>query len=188
MSKKILKGLKRIKVFPIIENTESEYEAGTGLLIPGAQQLTLDPQTTDWTIPGDDEVYEAGSDWNGMNVSFQVAELSLEMKRHLEGGDWDEGTKEYTYKSTSIAPEIGMSFAALTSDGEYRMVKIFAMRVSRISGEFRTKGEGGNNATPITITAQATSRKIDSAVKREKDSVNGDLSWLDDLNDTPETP
>lgn len=186
MSKKILKGLKRITIFPITTNTATEYAAGAGLLIPGAQQLTLDPQTTDWQVHADDEVYEAGSDWNGMNISFQVAELSLEMKKHLEGGDWDEATKEYTYKQTSIAPEIGMSFAALTSDGEYRMVKIFSLRVSRISGEYRTKGESGDSSTPITITAQAMGRKLDGAVKREKDSVGQDLSWLNDLNDTPE--
>lgn len=181
---KILKGLKRIKIFPITENTATEYTAGEGLLIPGAQQLTLDPQKTDWQVQADDEVYESGSDWNGTNVSFQVAELSLEMKSHLEGGEWDETNKEYTYKSTAVAPEIGMSFAAQTSDGEYRMVKLFSMRVTNISGEFRTKGESGDSSTPITITAQAMTRKFDSAVKKEKDSVNGDLSWLDDLNDT----
>ncbi|MBB6677524.1 major tail protein [Cohnella lubricantis] len=185
-AKKILKGLKKIQIFPITANTATAYTASAGMLVPGAQSLTLDPDVSEWTVNADDEVYDAGADWNGMKLTFQVAELSLELKSHLEGGTWDETAKEYDYSSNTVAPEIGLSFAARTSDGEYRMVKLWVLKVTKIKGEYKTKGGSGDSSSPVSVEATVMSRTIDGKVKREKDSVGGDLAWLNDLNDTPE--
>lgn len=185
MSKKILKGLKNLSIFPITKNDATEYTAGQAILVPSLQSLTMDPQMSEWKVFADDTVYESGSDWGGMNLSFQVAELPLELKKYFEGGEYDEQEKEYTYKDSAVAPEIGASFAAQTSDGQYRMVKLYSLRATRVRGDYRTKGEGGDSSTPITIDATVMSRNKDSVVKREKDSTGGDLSWLDDLNDAP---
>lgn len=185
MSKrKILKGLKGMKVFPILTNTETEYKTGPGISVPGSQQLSLEPNVSEWQIDADDEIYEAGADWNGMSLSFQLAELPLELKSHFEGGTWNEQTKTYDYKSNSQAPEIGMSFAAATSDGEYRMVKLFRLKCTKVSGEYKSKSASGDNFTPITIEGKVMSRTIDSLAKREKDSVDADLTWLDSLSET----
>lgn len=188
MSKKILKGLKRMKVFPVLTNSETEYKTGPGISVPGSQQLSLEPNVSEWQIYADDELYEAGADWNGMNLSFQLAELPLELKTHFEGGTWNEQDKTYDYGSDSQAPEIGMSFAAATSDGEYRMVKLFRLKCTKVSGEYKSKGAGGDSSTPITIEGKVMARTIDAKAKREKDSVGGDLTWLDTLQDTPSGP
>lgn len=39
---KILKGLKRIKIFPLTANTSAAYTPGTGITVPGAQSISLD--------------------------------------------------------------------------------------------------------------------------------------------------
>lgn len=180
MKKKILKGLKRLVLFPVTANTADTYTVGEKVNIPGAQTLTLEPDTTDWKVFADDEVYEAGTDWNGMNMTLQLAELPLELKPHFEGGEYDETEKTYEYKSSSVAPEIGIGFAALTSDGEYRMKKIFALRCGRVTVEHRSKGSG-DAVSPVSITGIVTSRLKDGVVTVEKDSADGALTWLDTL-------
>lgn len=188
MKKKILKGLKNVRVFPITTNTETAYAHDAGQLLPGAMTLTLDPQTNEWKVNADDTIYDAGADYNGLNGSMQLAELSIELKAHLEGGTYDNVNKEYDFSSDDLAPEIGMSFSARTSDGQYRMVKLWALRVTRIRGEYRTKGEG-DSASPVTIDFVVTSRKADNKVKREKDTTtDADLSWLQTLETLPAPP
>jgi len=180
---KILKGLKNLKTFPITKNDGTGYTAGAAVPIPGIQSLSLDPDVTEWKINADDTVYESGSDWNGMKLQLQLAELPLELKKHFEGGIWDETKKEYTYSSDSVAPEIGASFAAQTSDGNYRMIKLYALRCTKVKVDYKTKGEG-DKANPVQIEGVVTSRKKDNAVYREKDTTTAaDLSWLDSLAD-----
>lgn len=183
---KILKGLKNISVFPVLTNTETEYEAGPAIPVPGAQTLGIVPDVNEWQVFADDRVYESGRDWNGMTVNITVAELALILKQHFEGGTWDETEKVYKFKETDIPPEIGMSFAAQTSDGQYRMVKIPVLRTNTVSGEYQTKGQGGDGSSPVNISATATSRRMDGVVKLEKDSEGGDLTWLNTLNEVPE--
>jgi len=179
---KILKGLKRIKIFPLTANTAVAYTPGTGISVPGAQSVSLDPEVSEWKVYADDIVYEAGSDWNGMKMTLQLAELPLELHPYFEGGDYNESTKEYSYGSDDIAPEIGMSFAAQTSDGKYRMVRLFALRATKVKGDYKTKGEGGDSASPVSIEATVTSRKMDSKAKAMKDTTaDADLVWLDEL-------
>lgn len=183
--KKVLRGLKDLRIFPISKNDATGYEAGSGVLVQGLQSLSLEPEMTEWKIYADDTVYLSGSDWNGMKLSLQLAELPLELKMHFEGGEWDETKKEYTYKSSSIAPEIGMSFKALMSDRNYRMVKLYSLRCTKVKEDLKTKGEG-DSANPVQIEGLVTARAIDEATKTEKDSTSAsDFSWLESLTEPP---
>ncbi|WP_025678400.1 major tail protein [Paenibacillus massiliensis] len=178
---KVLKGLKGMRVFPITKNDATTYTTGTAMVLPGAQTLSLENQTEDWQINADDTVYESGSDWTGMELSLTLAELTLEMRAHLEGGDWDETEKVYKFTSDNVAPQIGMSFMAQTSDGNYRMVKLLALRCTAVGMAFATKGEG-DSASVVEITGMVSSRKLDNAVHLMKDSTSeADLAWLDTL-------
>jgi len=183
--KKILKGASRLQLFPLTANDATNYTPGPAVSVPGLQSLGMEPDVSEWKVNADDQVYEAGADWNGMKLSIQVAELSLELKKLVEGGEYDESTKEYTYSSTSSAPEVGMSFAALTSDKQHRMIKVFAVKFTKVKIDYKTKGDG-DSSSPVTIEGTVTQRAKDGAVKREKDTVTpADLAWLDTLVETP---
>lgn len=182
MAIKILKGLKRIKIFTITANTSEVYTPGTAISVPGAQSIGLDPEVSEWKVYADDTVYDAGSDWNGMKMTIQLAELPLELYPHFEGGEYDEATKEYSYGSDDTAPEIGMTFAAQTSDGQYLMTRLLSLRATKVKADFKTKGEGGDSSSPVTIEATVMTRKTDNKAKTHKYSTTStDLSWLDTL-------
>lgn len=185
MAKKVLRGLKRINIFPITANTATEYTTGAAVSVPGAQSLTVEPETSDWKIYADDTVYESGSDWLGMKLTLQLAELPLSLRPHFEGGNWDNATKEYTYKSSSVAPEIGMSFMCATSDQQFRMMKFYALRATKVKGDYKTKGDG-DSASPVTIEATVTSRLKDEQVQTMKDTTSDkDFTWMNTLVTAP---
>jgi phi13 family phage major tail protein len=184
MAGKILKGLRRLKLFPITANTSSAYTVGTAVVLDGAQSLALDPDVSEWKVYADDRIYDSGSDWNGMKLTLQIAELPLEMYPQFEGGTFDSTSKEYTYSADDVAPELGLSFAAATSDGKFRMVKLLALRTTKVKADFKSKGDGGDSASPVTIEAIVTTRALDNAAKIMKDTTtDADLTWLDTLVD-----
>ncbi|MFD3260839.1 major tail protein [Paenibacillus lentus] len=185
---KILKGFKGLGIFPITKNDAQGYTVGEKVPVNGAQSLSMEPDTEEWSIPADDGVYESGSDLNGYGFKLTIAELPLEIRSHFEGGEYDKDTGVYSYYSDTVAPEIGISFQALTSDGNYRMYKVYALRCNAITDVVNTKGSG-DSATAVEITGKITQRKTDNKVKDMKDSVTAaDLAWLDELVSTAPTP
>lgn len=178
---KILKGFKGLRLFPVTKNEADGYTVGQMVRVNGGQSLSMEPDSEEWSIQADDGVYESGTDLNGYNFKLTLAELPLEIRALFEGGEYDETTGTYSFYADTVAPEIGISFQALTSDKNYRMYKIFALRCSAITDAANTKG-GGNSSTPIEITGKVTQRKTDNKVKDMKDSTTAaDLTWLDTL-------
>jgi phi13 family phage major tail protein len=180
---KAAKGFSKLRIFPITTNTTSTYTPGVKVDITGAQSFSAAPETTDWKINADDGIYDSGSDWNGMKFTLNLAECPLTVKHNFEGGVYDAGTKVYTYKSDSQAPEIGMAFQVLQSDGTKLMVRIFSAKCTSFKMDYKTKGESGDIAAAV-IEGLIQNRKTDNAVKEEKESVtDADLTWLDVLVD-----
>ncbi|KGE20628.1 major tail protein [Paenibacillus wynnii] len=182
---KILKGFKNLKLFPITKNDATGYTAGVAVPVSGAQTCSMEPDSSDWSINADDSVYEAGTDLNGFNFTLTLAELPLEIRAHFEGGTYDTTSKVYSFHADNVAPEIGISFQALTSDGNYRMFKVYALRCSAIADAVNTKGTG-DSATAIEIKGKVTQVKKNNLVKDMKDTTTAaDLTWLETLTPIP---
>lgn len=178
---KAAKGFSRLSIFPITKNDADGYTTGSKIAITGAQSFTASPEVTEWKINADDGIYDSGSDWNGMKFTLTLAECPLTIRQYFEGGTYDSETKVYTYKSDSQAPEIGMSFKVLQSDGTSLMVKLFSLKCSSFRMDYKTKGESGDIASAV-IEGLIQNRKTDNAVKEEKETVtDADLTWLDTL-------
>ncbi len=178
---KAAKGFSKLSIFPITVNNSTTFTPGSKVAITGAQSFSAAPEVADWKINADDGIFDSGSDWNGMKFTLTLAECPLTIKEYFEGGTYDEGTKVYTYKSDSQAPEIGMSFQVLQSDGTKLMVRLFSMKCSSFKMDYKTKGESGDIAA-VTIEGLIQNRKTDNAVKEEKETVtDADLTWLNTL-------
>lgn len=176
---KAAKGFKIGGIFPVTANNASTYTVGAKIAVSGAQSLTMSPETSDWKINADDGIYDSGSDWNGIKATLTLAECPLSLREYFEGGDYDETSKVYTYKSTSQAPEIAMTFKALQSDKTSMMVQLFSMKATSYKMDYKTKGES-SDISAVTIEFLIQNRIKDNAIKIEKEAATeADLVWMD---------
>lgn len=178
---KAAKGFSGLRIFPVTKNDSTGYTVGAKIGISGSQSFTSSPEVTEWKVMADDGVYDSGADWQGMKATLTLAECPLTLKEYFEGGDYDEVTKVYTYKSISQAPEIAMAFKVLQSDGTWLMVQLFSAKATSFKTDYKTKGESAD-ISPATIELLIKNRVIDTDVKKEKEAaVAGDLTWLDTI-------
>lgn len=188
MPKKYLKGFSKFKMFPIIDDTVEKYSVGTGVSIPYVQSLSKDMETSEETIYADDEVYDIDKTVNGEKFTLTLAELPNDLRAKLEGGKYDETTKEYSFATTDNAPEFACTYRGLLSDGTYRMYRQYRCKVSTVKVDLNTKGDNKGNS--YTIEGMFMSRACDSKLRVMKDTEEGnaELTWLDTIPSVPVIP
>lgn len=181
MAKKYLKGFSRFKMFPIVEDTIEKYTVGTGVLIPSAQELSKEIDSSEENIYADDEVYDIDKTVNGEKFTFTLAELPNDLRAKLEGGKYDETTKEYDFSTIDNAPEFACTYRGLLADGTYRMFRQYKCKVTKIKMDLKTKGNSNGNS--VTIEGMFMARSCDSKLFTVKDTEEGnaDLTWLDTI-------
>lgn len=181
MPKKYLKGFSRFSIFPILENTETNYKVGTRIPVISAKELSKDEQSTENEILADDETWDIDTDVTGEDITIKVVELSNELRAKLRGGTFDETTGVYSFKKGDVAPELACSYRGLLADGTYRMWKQYRFKVSKIKMDLETKGSGNDKG--VEITGKFLNRSCDGLFYDIKDTTagNADLTWLDTI-------
>lgn len=181
MARKYLKGFSRLKIFPITKNTLDEYAVGEGTLIPSAQKLSKEIDSSEENIYADDEVWDVDKTVNGEKFTLTLKELPNDLRAKLEGGHYDETTKEYSFKTTDGAPEFACTYRGLLADGTYRMFRQYKVVVTKVKMDLETKGNGNNNS--VEIEGMFMSRTCDNELFKIKDTEKGnaDLVWLDTI-------
>ncbi len=186
MDKIALKGFCAARTWPITVNSTTVYSTGTMIPLSGAQNLTKEVSRSEYTIYADDAVYDSGSDYQYEDLTFTIAGLPLEIEAKLAGGTYSETEKTYVFKSADVAPEFAFAYAALRSDGQYRMFKHYCVRLMSVKVDHATKGEA-NEIAAYTLTFRSTQRAADGAVRIEKDSTDKTYTWLDTIDQIAET-
>lgn len=180
MPKKYLKGFSQFSIFPITENTLEKYIVGEKTNIPYAEKLSKDLDSEEEKMYADDEIYDIDKTVNGENFTLTLKELTNELRAMLEGGKYDETTKEYDFATTDNAPEFACTYKGLLSDGTYRMFRQYRAKVSKIKVDLETLGNGSKGSVEIEGTFMA--RACDNKLFSIKDTTtNTDLTWLDTI-------
>ena len=185
MTRKYLKGFSRFMYFPLVKNTLTEYSVGKGVLIPSAQKLTKEIDSEEESIYADDEVWDIDKTVNGEKFTLTLKELLNDLRAKLEGGTYNETTKEYDFSTIDNAPEFASTFRGLLVDGTYRMWRQYKCKVTKIKMDLETKGSGKNGS--IEIEGMFMSRVCDNKLFTIKDTEAGnpDLTWLDTIPSVP---
>lgn len=179
--KKALRGLSGIKVFELLENTETNYKVGDAIAIPYAQKLTRDVQTSNDAIYADDEIYDDEEVFDGEDFELEIPEADLELMSVVEGGVYDKEKKEYSWGPDDQGKDYAMTFKAKRKDGNYRMFRYFRCKFKKVKQDLQTQDNGTQVAT-LTISGTFYKRALlsDPRVRRVKDSEKPeDLTWLD---------
>lgn len=187
MARKYLKGFSRFMYFPLVDNTLEKYSVGDGVLIPSAQKLSKEIDSEEESIYADDEVWDVDKTVNGEKFTLTLKELPNDLRAKLEGGKYDEKTKEYDYSTIDNAPEFACTYRGLLADGTYRMWKQYKCKVTKIKMDLETKGSSKDGA--IEIEGMFMPRTCDSKLFTMKDTETGnaELTWLDTIPEVPTT-
>lgn len=181
--RKALRGLSDIKVFEVLENTETSYKVGEATKIPYAQKLTRDIQSSTEDIYADDDIYDEEEAFEGENFDLEIPEADLEKMPILEGGEFDEETGEYSWGPDDQKKEYGMTFKAKRKDGQYRMFRYYRAKFKKVKQDLQTK-DNGTQISVITISGTFYKRALltNPKVRVYKDTTSlADLTWLDTI-------
>lgn len=187
MSKKALKGLRATRLWPITANNETTYTTGEMIALVGAQNLTKQTTGQEYTIYADDGIYTSGNDYQYEDLTITMAELPLELEAKLQGSEYEEDTKTYTFKNTDVAPEYALGYAARRLDGEYRMFLHYACKLMSITVEHRPR-PADTDIQAYTIVLRNTQRAADGAVRKVIDSTDGTYAALGTVDNLPVAP
>lgn len=188
MPKKALRGLSGIKVFELLENTETNYKVGEAINIPYAQKLTRDIQTSNDPIYADDEIYDDEEIFDGEDFELEIPEADLKLMEVFEGGEYDEESQEYSWGPDNQSKDYAMTFKAKRKDGNYRMFRYYRAKFKKVKQDLQTQDNGTQIAT-LTISGTFYKRALlsDAKVRVYKDSTSStDLTWLDTIPVVPE--
>lgn len=181
--KKALRGLSGIKVFELLENTETSYKVGETINIPYAQKLTRDIQTSNDPIYADDEIYDDEEVFDGEDFELEIPEADLKLMSVIEGGTYNEESKEYSWGPDDQGKDYGMTFKAKRKDGNYRMFRYYKAKFKKVKQDLQTQ-DNGTQVSVLTISGTFYKRALlsDPKVRVYKDSESpSDLTWLDTI-------
>ena len=184
---KALKGFDGARLWPVTANTKTNYTTGEKILMAGAQNLTKSTTGQDYTIYADDGVYASGSDYQYEDLTFKVAELSLEVEAKLQGSAYDSESSSYTFKNADVAPEFAFGYAAQRLDHEYRMFIHYAVKLMSVKVDHSPRPDG-TDIQAYELTFRNTQRKADGAVRKVMDSDDGTYTALDTIDNIPAAP
>jgi len=179
--KKALRGLSGIKVFELLENTETNYKVGEAIPIPYAQKLTRDIQTSNDPSYADDEIYDDEEIFDGEDFELTIPEAELSLMPVLEGGNYNEETGEYSWGPDDTGKDYAMTFKAKRKDGNYRMFRYYRAKFKKVKQDLQTQ-DNGTQISVLTINGTFYKRALlsDAKVRTYKDSAKvEDLAWLD---------
>ena len=186
--KKALKGLKSGNLFPVTTNTTTGYVVGTKVALTGLQSLSKTDHVEEYEIPADDDIYDAGNDYKYTDIEVQVAELDPSIEAALAGGTYESTGGVYTAKSTDVAPEYALSYAALMTSGGYRLFKHPVLKLMSVTVDHATKGNT-NEIASYRLGFRSFARKIDNVYREQKDVAKDDpITWIDTFDTLPTSP
>lgn len=145
-----IKGLRNF----VVVKLEKDDETGTTYAnevkrLKGARLVNMSPQLAEGSLYGDDQLLESESAISSINVSIELASLTLEEEAFLKGHEYKDGV--IIENKDDVPPEIAFGFMApksKTGGGGFRMVWLLKGTSVPTDEEIKTKEDGIEYQTP----------------------------------------
>lgn len=186
MGKKYLKGFSNFGFIPVTENTAGSYKAtGEVTRLTGARSCAPTDNRETYEIPGDDGIYDSGSEWKSTDLVVTVNEMALADLATLGGCTESDILDELEEGTFDTPPEVAATFSALRGDGGYRLYRYYAAKCTGYKISHTTKGEN-TDAQTYELTFNCKPREYDGLIRGTKDVAKGTaLTWLDAVPTMP---
>ena len=83
-------GVDDAKLFPIIEDSETQFVCSDGIDLPGVRQISLTYEMEEKSLTGDEKVLEISNKIKSVTFNMEYAKLSLEVLAQLTGGSYSK--------------------------------------------------------------------------------------------------
>ncbi len=167
----MLKGLRNFVYCKLEKDDETGTTYATDVKkLKGARNVSITPQIAEGTLYGDDQLLEEESSIASLDVSIEVANLTLEEEADLTGNKLKDGVLKEN--KDAVAPEIALGFMAPKSQmggGGFRMVWLLKGTAKPLTEEMSTKEDNIEYKTP-TIDYTFTPRLSDGEIKFKADT------------------
>lgn len=192
MPKYGLKGFANLGFFPVTKNDAEGYTVGARVPLIGARSCTTEDTRNEYKIPGDDGIYAQGSDYESTTLTIGVNEMQLKDLAALTGADFETVPNEMAESELDSAPEVALTFSALTIDGGYRMYRYYNAKLIKYKADLKAKLDTGNEVNQYELTFVCVARKA-KAVGEKNPMIRvhhdaADASGLTWLNTIPAVP
>lgn len=181
MKKKIgLKGFSALAAFPTIVNTIEEYSAsGEKINFVGASNCRVSDNREDFSIPGDDDVYDSGSEWTDTTLEIVIHEIDLPSLAAIAGCSTNEAKTAIEEGVFDIPEEMALVYRALRRDGGYRCYRYYRCKLVSYSVDHTTRGSN-SEGQPYTLTFRCMPRAIDGKIRGTEDveDMAASVTWL----------
>ncbi len=81
-------GVDDAKLFPVTEDSETQFTCGEGIDLPGVRQISLTYEIEEKSLTGDEKVLEVSNKIKSVTFNMEYAKLSLEVLAQLTGGTY----------------------------------------------------------------------------------------------------
>ena len=167
----MIKGLRNFVYCKVEKDDETGTTYATEVKkLTGARNVSITPQLAEGALYGDDQLLESESAISAIDVSIEVASLTLEQEAELTGNEIENGVLKVN--KDAVAPEIAFGFMApksKTGGGGFRMVWLLKGTAKPLSEEMATKEDNITFQTP-TIDYTFTPRLSDGEIMFKADT------------------
>ena len=89
-------GVDDAKLFPVTEDSETQFTYGTGIDLPGVRQISLTYEIEEKSLTGDEKVLDVSNKIKSVSFNIEYAKLSLEVLAQLTGGSYSTSGSDDT--------------------------------------------------------------------------------------------
>ena len=163
-----LVGLKNIHYAVISADSDSGTTYGTPKKIGNAVSVDINPSTQKAALYGDDMAVATATSMGEVTVTIETTDIPLADLATLLGATADTQTGEIIFKSSDVAPYVGLAFESEKHDGGIRCMKLLKGKFAQTQETINTKGENIEYQTP-KIEGTFVARQSDGGWKQFKD-------------------
>ena len=161
-----LVGISNFHYSLLTKDDESGAAYGNMKKIAGLISVNINPASASETLYADNGPFETATTLGEIEVSINVADLSLQQQADLLGHKIENGMM--VGKASDDAPYVGCAFESLKANGKIRYVKLLKGKFAEPQEQTNTKGDKIEFQTP-TITGKFVCRACDKAWKKVAD-------------------
>ena len=163
----VVVGVSGICYAPLLTDTGTAVTYGPVVQIPGAINVTINPNATIETLFADDGPSEVATSLGAITVEMGLKYIPYAAQAALLGHTVTAGVMNR--KSTDIPPWVALGFKALKSDGSYRFIWLVKGKFQLPEMSHETKAEGVNFQTQ-SITGSFVKRDTDNLWMKQGDT------------------